>query len=130
MLILKSLRDIAEDDPFLEELIGLAERFGLNDLEEIPLLVYDLNEMKRTKALVSVTEENVAEVIAKLLALTIINYGIIKHEEFAIEVVVDGESQPIRFFRNNTVEAFQDTVNNNIQQIRILRKAYFPEDED
>lgn len=130
MLILKNLRDIAQNDPFMEELIGLAERFGLNDLEEIPLLVYDLSEMKKTKAFVSVTEENVSEVIAKLLALTIINYGVTKHEEFAIEVLVDGGQQPIRFFRNGTVESFQDSVDNNMQQIRVLMKAYFSEDEE
>ncbi len=130
MLILKNLRDIAQNDPFMEELIGLAERFGLNDLEEIPLLVYDLSEMKKTKAFVSVTEENVSEVIAKLLALTIINYGVTKHEEFAIEVLVDGELQPIRFFRNGTIESFQDSVDNNMQQIRVLMKAYFSEDEE
>lgn len=129
MLILKNLRDIAQNDPFMEELVGLAESFGLNDLEEIPRLLYDLNEMKKTKALVPVSEANVAEVIAKLLALTIVNYGITKHEEFIIEVSVDGKQQPIRFFRNDTLEAFQDSVNNNMQQIRVLMKAYFPEDE-
>ncbi len=87
-MILRSILDIAPNDPMVQDMDRLCKNFGLMDMSQIYLQIQDLGIYNGGQILIETTKENAWDNVRTCLAIAVFSLAGIHHEKFDIEIVV------------------------------------------
>jgi hypothetical protein len=129
-MIVNKVVDLDPSDQLIREVSGVAASFGLRDMSEAMIhLVTSIRPQQNGQIMFLITDQNAAESITTLLSLAIINYASWKHEEFSLEILLGGNEEKIRIFRDMPPEQYKEYGDMYFVQAKELIKKYFPPED-
>lgn len=129
-MILRSILDIAPNDPLVQDMDRLCKNFGLMDMSQVYLQTQDLAVYNGGKILLETTQENAWDNVRICLAVSAFSLAGMYHEKFEIEIVVFGplkhgeNLQTIPMNRVFDVEALKKNMSRFLLQALTLMEKF------